>query len=53
MVVLQTLTAVCKSKLQESIKLHQHIRDVEVLSWLAEKQAVTESDNYGKDFARL
>ena len=54
LVGLQTLTAARKSKLQESIKLHQYIRDVdEVLSWLAEKQAVAASDDYGKDFEHL
>ena len=51
---LQTLTAARRSKLQESIKLHQYIRDVdEVLSWLTEKQAVAASDDYGKDFEHL
>jgi len=51
---LQTLTAARRSKLQESIKLHQYIRDVdEVLSWLSEKQAVAASDEYGKDFEHL
>ena len=54
LVGLQTLTAARKSKLQESIKLHQYIRDVdEVLSWLVEKQAVAASDDYGKDFEHL
>ena len=54
LVGLQTLTAARRSKLQESIKLHQYIRDVdEVLSWLAEKQLVAASDDYGKDFEHL
>jgi len=51
---LQTLTAARRSKLQESIKLHQYIRDVdEVLSWLDEKRAIAASDDYGKDFEHL
>ena len=54
LVGLQTLTAARRSKLQESIKLHQYIRDVdEVMSWLTEKQAIAESDDYGKDFEHL
>jgi len=51
---LQTLTAARRSKLQESIKLHQYIRDVdEVLSWLDEKRTIAASDDYGKDFEHL
>ena len=54
LVGLQTLTAARRSKLQESIKLHQYIRDVdEVLSWLSEKQVIAASDDYGKDFEHL
>ncbi|XP_065894234.1 spectrin beta chain, non-erythrocytic 1-like isoform X3 [Dysidea avara] len=54
LVGLQTLTAARRSKLQESIKLHQYIRDVdEVLSWLSEKQTIAASDDYGKDFEHL
>ena len=51
---LQTLTAARRSKLEESIKLHQYIRDVdEVVSWLKEKETVASSDDYGKDFDHL
>lgn len=51
---LQTLTAARRSKLEESIKLHQYIRDVdEVVSWLKEKEAVASSNDYGKDFDHL
>ena len=51
---LQTLTAARRSKLQESIKLHQYLQDVEeVLSWLEEKEATATSDDYGKDFEHL
>ena len=51
---LQTLTAARRSKLEESIKLHQYIRDVdEVVSWLKEKETVASSNDYGKDFDHL
>ena len=51
---LQTLTAARRSKLEESIKLHQYIRDVdEVVSWLKEKETVASSDDYGKDYDHL
>ena len=51
---LQTLTAARRSKLEESIKLHQYIRDVdEVVSWVREKETVASSDDYGKDFDHL
>ena len=51
---LQTLTAARRSKLEESIKLHQYVRDVEeVLAWLSEKEGVASSDDYGKDFDHL
>lgn len=42
------------SKLEESIKLHQYISDVEdVISWLEEKASLAASDDYGKDFEHL
>lgn len=51
---LQTLTAARRSKLEESIKLHQYLQDVEdVLSWLGDKEKVASSDDYGKDFEHL
>ncbi len=51
---LQTLTAARRSKLEESIKLHQYLQDVEeVLSWLADKEGVASSDDYGKDYEHL
>ena len=51
---LQTLTAARRSKLEESIKLHQYLQDVEeVLSWLGEKEDIASSDDYGKDFEHL
>ena len=51
---LQTLTAARRSKLEESIKLHQYLQEVEeVLSWLADKEATASSDDYGKDFEHL
>lgn len=51
---LQTLTAARRSKLEESIKLHQYLQDVEeVLSWLSDKEKVASSDDYGKDFEHL
>ena len=51
---LQTLTAARRSKLEESIKLHQYLQDVEeVLSWLGEKEDTASSDDYGKDFEHL
>ena len=51
---LQTLTAARRSKLEESIKLHQYIRDVdEVVSWVKEKETVASSADYGKDFDHL
>lgn len=51
---LQTLTAARRSKLEESIKLHQYLQEVEeVLSWLADKEATASSDNYGKEFEHL
>ena len=51
---LQTLTAARRSKLEESIKLHQYLQDVEeVLSWLSEKETTAASDDYGKDFEHL
>ena len=51
---LQTLTAARRSKLEESIKLHQYLRDVEeVLAWLNEKESIASSDDYGKDFDHL
>ena len=51
---LQTLTAERHSKLEESIKLHQYMQDVEeVLSWLGEKEDNASSDDYGKDFEHL
>lgn len=43
---LQTLTSARRSKLQESIKLHQYLQDVEeVLSWLGDKEKVASSDD--------
>ncbi len=54
LVGLQTLTAARRSKLEESIKLHQYLQDVEeVLSWLADKEGVASSDDYGKDYEHL
>ena len=51
---LQTLTAARLSKLEESIKIHQYVRDVEeVVSWVREKETVASSDDYGKDFDHL
>ena len=51
---LQTLTAARRSKLEESIKLHQYLQDVEeVLSWLSDKEDIASSDDYGKDFEHL
>ena len=51
---LQTLTAARRSKLEESIQLHQYIRDVdEVMSWVKEKQSVASAEEYGKDFDHL
>ena len=51
---LQTLTAARRSKLEESIKLHQYLQEVEeVLSWLADKEHTASSDDYGKDFEHL
>ena len=51
---LQTLTAARRSKLEESIQLHQYIRDVdEVMSWVREKQSVASAEEYGKDFDHL
>ena len=51
---LQTLTAARRSKLEESIKLHQYLQDVEeVLFWLADKEGVASSDDYGKDYEHL
>lgn len=51
---LQTLTAARRSKLEESIKLHQYIRDVdEVVSWVKEKETVASSGDNGKDFDHL
>lgn len=43
-----------RQRLEESIKLHQYLRDVEELStWLEEKQQVAASDDYGKDLDHL
>ena len=51
---LQTLTAARRSKLEESIKLHQYLQDVEeVLSWLSDKESIASSNDYGKDFEHL
>ena len=51
---LQMLAGNRCSKLEESIKLHQYISDVEdVLSWLEEKVSLAASDDYGKDFEHL
>jgi spectrin beta len=51
---LQTLTASRKHRLQESKKLHQFNREVDVvMSWLNDKQAVASSEDYGKDFEHL
>ena len=51
---LQTLVASRRQRLEESIKLHQYLRDVEELStWLEEKQQVAASDDYGKDLDHL
>jgi len=51
---LQMLTAARRSKLEESIKLHQYLQDVEeVVSWLGDKEKVASSDDYGKDFEHL
>ena len=51
---LQTLTAARRSKLEESIKLHQYLQDVEeVLSWLSDKEKIASSDDFGKDFEHL
>ena len=51
---LQTLVAARRSKLEESIKLHQYLQEVEeVHSWIGEKQAIAGSDDYGKDFDHL
>lgn len=51
---LQTLTAARRQKLEESIKLHQYVQDVDdVLSWLNEKESVASSDDYGNDFDHL
>ena len=51
---LQTQTAAKRSKLDESIKLHQYLQDVEeVVSWLGDKEKVAASDDYGKDFEHL
>ena len=51
---LQMLVAARHSKLEESIKLHQYIRDADdVLSWISDKQQTASSDEYGKDFEHL
>ena len=51
---LQTLVAARRSKLEESIKLHQYLQEVEeVHSWIGERQAIAGSDDYGKDFDHL
>ena len=51
---LQTLTAARRSKLEESIKLHQYIRDVEeVMMLVSEKQTVASAEDYGEDFDHL
>ena len=51
---LQMLVANRCSKLEESIKLHQYISEVEdVISWLEEKASLATSDEYGKDFEHL
>ena len=51
---LQTLVSSRRQRLEESIKLHQYLRDVEELStWLEEKQQVAASDDYGKDLDHL
>lgn len=48
------LVAARNSKLEESIKLHQYIRDADdVISWLEEKQSLAASDDYGKDYEHL
>lgn len=51
---LQMLVAARHAKLEESIKLHQYIREVDdVISWLEETQSLASSDDYGKDFEHL
>ena len=51
---LQTLVSSRRQRLEESIKLHQYLRDVEELStWLEEKQQVAASDDYGKELDHL
>ena len=51
---LQTLTAARRSKLEESIQLHQYIRDVdEVVSWVKEKETLACANDVGKDFDHL
>ena len=48
------LVAARSSKLEESIKLHQYIREADdVTSWLEEKQSLAASDDYGKDYDHL
>lgn len=48
------LVAARHSKLEESIKLHQYMRDTDdVLSWLHDKESTASSDDYGKDFEHL
>lgn len=48
------LVAARHSKLEESIKLHQYIRDADdVLSWISDKQQTASSEEYGKDFEHL
>lgn len=48
------LVAARNSKLEESIKLHQYIREADdVISWLEEKQSLAGSDDYGIDYDHL
>ena len=48
------LVAARHAKLEESIKLHQYISEVDdVISWLEETQSLASSDDYGKDFEHL
>lgn len=48
------LVAARNSKLEESIKLHQYIREADdVISWLEEKQSLAASDDYGIDYDHL
>eukprot|EP00118_Oscarella_pearsei_P018140 m.184464 g.184464 ORF g.184464 m.184464 type:complete len:3710 (+) comp39319_c1_seq2:34-11163(+) len=51
---LQTLTAARRQKLEESIKLHQYLREFEeAQAWLQENQTIASSEEYGKDFEHL